>query len=105
MTSSETIQKIIIISDSPTSQYHNKFSVFFAQKCVFESNITIEWVYTESGLGKGPADGVGATVKTVIDNVYHTIQITKLPIPNNLLMNDQPLVFSLKPTHRMESDH
>ena len=29
MISSETTRKIIIISDSPTSQYHNKFSISF----------------------------------------------------------------------------
>ena len=43
-------------------------------------------MYTESGLGKGPADGVGATVKTVIDNVYHTIQI------NNPITNTKELI-------------
>ena len=29
----------------------------------------IHWVFTETGHGKGPADGIGATMKTEIDNI------------------------------------
>ena len=89
MISSKTTRKIITISESLTSQYRNKFSVFFAQKYAFENNITIEWVYTKSGHGKGPADGVGAAMKIVIDNVV-SYNLSK-PITNTTeLINEWP---------------
>ena len=58
---------MVIISGSPTCQYRNNFSTFFVQKYAKENNLQIDWIFTETGYGKGPADGVGATMKTAID--------------------------------------
>ena len=56
---------LYIVSDSPTSQYKNK-NIFLAKKWAIENNIQIYWIFTESGHGKGPMDGVGASVKHTI---------------------------------------
>ena len=63
-----TVSDITIVSDSPFTQYRNKFMIWFIAKYAEERNTTISWVYTESGHGKGPADGVGASVKNTILN-------------------------------------
>lgn len=53
-----------IFTDGPTGQYKNKTSFFyilhFAKEFDFE---TVTWNFWESGHGKGPSDGLGATVK------------------------------------------
>ena len=54
--------------DSPTSQYCNKYNAFFTKRFAVENNIHIYWVFTESGHGKGPMDGVGASIKNDIDD-------------------------------------
>jgi hypothetical protein len=61
--------KLIIFSDSPSSQYRNKKTIFLTDylraQLGFEE---FEWIYTEHGHGKSSADGVGAAVKRQADN-------------------------------------
>lgn len=69
------------ISDSPTSQYRNKymFNVIAEHKDRF--GISASWHYFEAGHGKGPCDGVGAVAKRMADNAVkrekHVIQDAK----------------------------
>ena len=60
-------KKIIICSDSPTSQYRNSKNVFLMKKLCQEFNITIRLLFTESGHGKSPCDGVGGNIKTQVE--------------------------------------
>ena len=56
------------ISDSPTSQYRNKF-MFDAIAGHSETfNVPVSWHYFEAGHGKGSYDGVDAVVKRMADN-------------------------------------
>ena len=63
-----TVSDITIVSDSPFTQYRNKFMIWFIAKYAEDYNKTITWIFTESGHGKGPADGVGASVKNTVSN-------------------------------------
>ena len=64
----EEIKSIYLITDSPTSQYRNCKTAFLTKKYGEEKKICIHWIFTEAGHGKGPMDGVGATVKNSIDD-------------------------------------
>lgn len=60
--------QLIIFSDSPSSQYRNRFTIFLLTKlCEKHSIINFEWLYSESGHGKGAPDGVGAALKRTAD--------------------------------------
>jgi hypothetical protein len=52
------------VTDSPASQYRNKAVIkIVAQHEKWLNGVTCTWEYLESGHGKGPADGVGGSVK------------------------------------------
>lgn len=63
------IKTLYIFTDGPTGQYKNKTNFFllcnFAKEYGFEKVI---WNYFESGDGKGPIDGFGATLKSKADS-------------------------------------
>ena len=46
------ISKLFMVSDSPTSQYRNKYNVFLTQQAAKNYNLEIIWTYTEAGHGK-----------------------------------------------------
>lgn len=57
-----------IYSDGPTSQYRQKKNYFLLN--MFTQKINIDyatWSFTESGHGKGVADGIGGAVKRCLD--------------------------------------
>ena len=62
----QDIKKLYIVSDSPVSQYRNKYIVHLVSETAVKYNMTIEWIYLEAGHGKGVADGIGATIKKLI---------------------------------------
>ena len=64
----DRLQVLYIITDSPTSQYCNKYNAYLTKKFAIQHNLTIIWVFTESGHGKVPMNGVGASIKNEIDN-------------------------------------
>ena len=64
----EQLKYLYLISDSTISQYHNKYNAFFTKRFAVENNIHVYWVFTESRHGKGPMDGVGASIKNNIDD-------------------------------------
>ena len=77
----EEIEQLFIITDSPTSQYHNKGCAFLTKRFAEENDVDVTWIFTESGHGKGPMDGVGAAIKNSIDNAM----IAAESIPNVLV--------------------
>ena len=60
---------LYIISDSPINQYRNMYYFYLAQLFAFLRGVVLIWVFTETGHGKGPMDGVGAVVKNAIEDV------------------------------------
>ena len=60
---------IVIVSDSPVSQYRNSKNVFLMRKLAMELGICIRLIFTESGHGKSPCDGVGGNIKTQVEEV------------------------------------
>ena len=81
------IKQLIVVSDSPTSQYRNKTNMFlmhaFSQKC--NPPIELKWIYLEAGHGKGTADGIGAVVKRAItDNISFQ--------PDNSIINAEQVI-------------
>ena len=58
---------VVVVSDSPTSQYRNGKNVFLMKKIAMELGITIRLLFTESGHGKSPCDGVGGNIKTQVE--------------------------------------
>ncbi|CAG2248624.1 unnamed protein product [Mytilus edulis] len=69
------------ISDSPTSQYRNRYIFNVVAEHVSLFNVPASWQYFEAGHGKGPCDGVGAVAKRMADNAVkrdkHVIQDAK----------------------------
>jgi len=73
-----SIDTIHFWSDGPTTQYRNKrnFGIFSQIVSLWKYNIA-SWNFTESGHGKGPADGVGGSIKRYADSlVAHGHDIT-----------------------------
>ncbi|CAH0404768.1 unnamed protein product [Chilo suppressalis] len=67
------VDTIHFLSDSPSSQYRNKYMFYIiSQLSSHHSSITrITWNYSEAGHGKGAPDGIGATVKRLADQWVH----------------------------------
>lgn len=66
------ITKIHFYSDSPSSQYRNKrtFHIIFHHLIpIFKNLEELTWNYSESGHGKGAADGVGGSIKRTLDRI------------------------------------
>ncbi len=61
------IKRINIISDSPSSQYRNKTTIYFLNQYATQLAITIRWIFLESGHGKGIADAISARMKRKMD--------------------------------------
>ena len=64
----DRLQVLYIITDNPTSQYRNNYNAYLTKKFAVQHNLTIIWVFTESGHGKGPMDGAVTSSKNEIDN-------------------------------------
>ena len=60
--------KIVVVSDSPTSQYRNGKNVFLMRRLAVQLGITIRLIFTECGHGKSPCDGVGGNIKTQVES-------------------------------------
>jgi hypothetical protein len=61
---------IIRVSDSPSSQYRNRFTRNIVDRLLRQRNIIRwQWLYSEAGHGKGAADGVEAAIKRRCDYV------------------------------------
>lgn len=62
-----TLSTIHYLSDSPTSQYRNRYIFQILVHHEQEFGIKARWNYLESGHGKGPCDGLGGSVKRSAD--------------------------------------
>jgi hypothetical protein len=56
-------KKINIISDSPSSQYRNKTSIYMLNQYATKHKISMRWIFLECGHGKGVADAISAQMK------------------------------------------
>ncbi|XP_064637076.1 uncharacterized protein LOC135493584 [Lineus longissimus] len=62
------VKKLHFVSDGPTSQYRNRTNFCLLSNIPFHLGFEfVSWNFLESGHGKGPADGVGATIKNAAD--------------------------------------
>ncbi|CAH0403518.1 unnamed protein product [Chilo suppressalis] len=68
---SPMIDTIHFVSDSPSSQYRNRYIFFVISqlKNDFPDLKFVTWNYLEAGHGKGAPDGVGAALKRTADQV------------------------------------
>ena len=81
-------QKLYIASDSPSSQYKNKKNVFLTKQWAVSDKIEIWWIFTETGHGKGPMDGVSGAMKaTIKDTISYQ--------PNSVICNTEQLLCHL----------
>ena len=69
----EEIEQLFIITESSTSQYRNKGYAFLTKRFA-EENDVVTWIFTESGHGNGPMDGVGANIKNSIGNAIIVVK-------------------------------
>ena len=89
-------EKIIIVSDSPSSQYLNKSSFFFGQQFAKSHGVSLTRIFLESGHGKGTADGIGAVTKRVInDNVSFSPDEAIKDAAQHLLFNCLKTVYKM----------
>jgi hypothetical protein len=59
---------LTIISDSPASQYRNRYAIYLLGLLCKRFDIpNYQWLYSETGHGKGAPDGVGAAIKRRAD--------------------------------------
>ena len=68
----KNVENLHFQSDSPSSQYRNKFMFRVIIKSIipmFPNLKKLTWNFSESAHGKGAPDGVGATVKRTCDRV------------------------------------
>ena len=56
------------LTDSPTSQYRNKYIFYLLTKHEELFQCGASWNYFEAGHGKGPCDGIGAVAKRMADS-------------------------------------
>ena len=56
------------VTDSPTSQYRNQYTMYITAYHEKYFGIKASWQYFEAGHGKGPCDGVGGTTKRLADS-------------------------------------
>lgn len=67
-----TIDELYIISDSTCGQYRNRNTFFLLTQYLTKQFPTISkivWSFSEAGHGKGPADGIGAVIKRMLDDL------------------------------------
>ena len=63
------LQHLHIVTDSPSSQYRNRYACDLLMKAKSMFDIRITWNWLEAGHGKGPCDGVGGALKGLADRV------------------------------------
>ena len=87
----EQLKYLYVISDSTTSQYRNKYNAFFTKRFTVGNNIHIYWVFTESGHGKGPMDGAGASIKNDIDDAiaFHPNSVISCVRPHAIALSSR----------------
>ena len=59
--------KVHYWTDSPTSQYRNRYIFKLTAKHHQKYHMKAQWNYFEAGHGKGPCDGLGGTTKRMAD--------------------------------------
>jgi hypothetical protein len=93
------------VSDSPSSQYRNKFTLFLISVlCRQMGYKSWSWLYSESGHGKGAPDGVGAAVKRQADAyVARGRSIKKASDIVDILSSAESKIGILKEVHRHSS--
>ena len=64
----DKLEHLYLITDSPSDQYRNTGCAFLAKIFAGSNTIDASWIFTETGHGKGPMDGVGAAIKNAIDD-------------------------------------
>ena len=79
---SQGIKKVVISSDSTSSQYRNCKNVFYIKHFCVKYKVEMVWIFTEKHHGKSPADGIGGNIKNTVDqlaafNTQHNIQNAK----------------------------
>ena len=63
------LKHLHLVTDSPTSQYRNRYSCGMLVRAREQFGIRITWNWLESGHGKGLCDGVGGALKGLADRV------------------------------------
>lgn len=91
LTDTETLY---IASDSPSSQYRNKNNIFLTKLWAVKNKKDVHWIFTESGHGKGPMDGIGAKIKTTIKDTIAYLPNEVIRTTNELL-NHLPLMHNI----------
>ena len=61
------LEHLHLITDSPSSQYRNRYACDMLQRAADMFGIRITWNWLEAGHGKGPCDGVGGAIKGLAD--------------------------------------
>ena len=61
------LKHLHLITDSPSSQYRNRFACDMLQRAANIFGIRITWNWLEAGHGKGPCDGIGGALKGLAD--------------------------------------
>lgn len=62
------ISHVHYYSDSPTSQYRNRWMFQYIESHKERYGISASWDYFEAGHGKGPCDGLGGTIKRLAED-------------------------------------
>ena len=65
----EGINYFVICSDSTGAQYRNNKNVWLMKEFAMKNKVVIMWLWSEKHHGKGPADGIGGSIKNQVDDL------------------------------------
>ena len=75
----DEVKHIKIWTDGPASQFKNQYVITSMPMLSAKHNVKLSWNFSATGHGKGPIDGVGATLKR---QAMEKVQIRKCVINN-----------------------
>ena len=64
----DKLEHLYLKTDNPSSQHRNNGCAFLAKKFAESNKIEVSPIFTKTGHGKGPIDGIGAPIKNAIDD-------------------------------------
>ena len=68
VTNDSEVDSVHIFSDGPTSQFKNQYVFIWLAVSSRVFGVKIQWHFFATSHGKGPVDGIGGTVKRVVEN-------------------------------------
>ncbi|CAF3402296.1 unnamed protein product [Rotaria socialis] len=87
-------KKIIYVSDGASSHFKNNANMLNLAYHKDDFNMDADWVFTATGHGKGPGDGIGAVLKSTA---------RRITLSKNILLSNPYDFFQFSKKHQLET--